>query len=856
MMSRHEATANRTRYRHSAVVCSILTVYTLWPNGYAIAADATLRLSRYIAHAVGAYTHAGEPLALRMSYDVEAPEAPRAPAQPFGPVPLHLALALRVAPGSLPLEAALKRLGEPATARPGFYQVRVNQQDFGVARLSRTSDGRWYARRADLEAWRLRLPAEEPVVFQGEDHYPLDAYTGGIYRFDEPLQALDIEIAPRYFVSTVLHGSGSGQIVPPPPPAGGFLNYDFFLDASSRESRLDGLFEGAFFNRYGVGTSGLLARDVGSEREFVRLETAWRRDFVSGMKSLIIGDAIGSSGLWGRPVRFGGLSYGTNFSTNPGFVTFPLPSLAGEAVLPTTTELYVDGVLRQSTRVPPGPFRIDNVPVVTGGGDVRLVVRDLLGREQVIEVPYYASTRLLREGLVEEAYEIGAVRENFGLRSHDYGRFIAAMQYRKGYTDNVTVEARAEVLREQQTGGGGASIVFPGYGVVTGAAALSRSEAGTGGLFLGGFERQVWRGVSFGVRSQWASPDFTQLGLQPGRRAPARLVSGNVGYSLGRAGSFGAAYVRQDNRDEPQSEIISGSYTVNIGKSSALIVFAFKPLHGGGTHALGLTLAMGFGGGRSGSINYTAQPGANEAVAQFHQSLPAGTGSGYRVLAAGGDQGGRQELGFAHQNEFGTYLIEAGRADGRTAVRASASGAVALVGSQPFLSRRIEQSFAVAHVEGFPNVGIYLNNQVIARTDGEGYALVPGLLPYQPNAVRIDPADLPLDTRIAATEFEAVPYFRSGMLLRFPVERANSALLVLHLEDGSEVPVGSVVNIIGQDTEFPVAQRGEVYVTGLGPKNRLRARWRDQVCEFEVTPGSALGRQPRLGPITCARTPQ
>lgn len=839
-------------------MCSILTAYTSWPNADAGAADVQLplRLSLHIAHAVGSYTHAGGPLGLRMSYEIERSKDPQAPAQPFERVPLGLALRLRIVPEASSLEQALKQIGEPAPARPGFYQVRVNRQDFGVARLLRTADGRWYARRADLEAWRLRLPADEPLVFQGEDHYPLEAYTGGVYRFDEPLQALDIEVAPRYFASTILEGAPSGSPVPPPPPAGGFLNYDLFLNATSDERRLDGLFEGAFFNRYGVGVSGLIARGLGSEREFVRLETAWRRDFVAGMKSLIIGDAIGSSGLWGRPVRFGGLSYGTNFSTNPGYVTFPLPSIAGEAALPTTTELYVDGVLRQSTRVAPGPFRIDNVPVVTGGGDVRLVVRDLLGREQVIEVPYYASSRLLRQGLVEEAYEIGAVRENFGLRSHDYGRFLAAMQYRKGYTDSVTAEARAELLRHQQTIGGGASVVFPHYGVVTGAAALSRSEAGAGGLLLAGFERQVWRGVSLGARSQWTSTDFTQLGLQPGQRTPGRLISANVGYSLGEAGSLGAAYVRQDNRDRPRSEIVSGSYTVNLGRSSALIVFAFKPLDGGGTHAIGVTLAMGFDNARSGSVNYTAQPGASQATVQFQQNLPAGTGSGYRVLAGGGSQGGRQELGFAHQNDFGTYVVEAGRADGRTGVRASASGAVAVVGTRPFLARTLDQSFAVAHVEGFPNVGVYLNNQVIARTDAAGYALVPGLLAYQPNTVRIDTADLPLDSRIAATEFQAVPYFRSGMLLEFPVERANSALLVLHLDDGSEMPVGSVVSIIGQDAEFPVAQRGEVYVTGLGPSNRLRARWRDRRCEFEVTPGRALGRQPRLGPITCSLTPQ
>ena len=851
-MRLRRARGPRTRYRCNGLLCSVLIVYATWPDARAIAASAphALRLSPQIAHAVDTYTHSGEPLALALSYELGAGAG--TPARASEPLALRLAIVLRARPGVLTPELDAHDVVDVATAQPVFYAIRVNRQDFGVARLLRLADGRWLARRADLEEWRLRIPEAKPVLFGGEEHYLLDAFEGVAYTFNEPLQALDLSLAPKYFASTLVHATPARSAAPATPPPGGFLNYDLSLTATSDSRRLDGLFEGAFFNRHGVGTSGFVARDVGSERDFVRLETAWRRDFVSGMKSLIIGDAIGSSGTWGRPVRFGGLSYGTNFSTNPGFVTFPLPTLAGEAALPTTTELYVDGVLRQSSRVPPGPFRIDNVPVVTGRGEVRLVVRDLLGREQVLSVPYYASTQLLREGLIEESYEIGAVRNNFGIRSHDYGRAVAAIQRRKGFTDRLTGEVRAEVLRHQQTAGAGASFAVPALGAFTGAAALSRSAAGAGGLLSAAFERQVWQGVSFGVRSQWASSAFTQLGLQPGQRAPARLASGNVGYAPAGLGSFGAAYVRQDYRDQPGVEILSGSYSVNIAKSMALIVFAFKPLHGGGTHSVGMTLAVGFDERRSGSLNVTAQPGANQAVVQFQQNLPAGTGTGYRFLAGGGEQGGRQEAGFAFQGETGTYIVEAGRADGRTAIRANASGAVAALGGRPYLSRTLDQSFGVAHVEGFANVGVYVNNQIVARTDQAGYALLPRLLPYQTNPVRIDTGDLPLDTRIDATQIEAVPYFRSGLLLEFPVQRANSALLVLTLADGTAMPVGSVVNIVGRTEKFPVAQRGEVYVTGLSQKSRLRATWRDQSCEFEVEPGTALGLQPRIGPITCA----
>jgi outer membrane usher protein len=130
--------------------------------------------------------------------------------------------------------------------------------------------------------------------------------------------------------------------------------------------------------------------------------------------------------------------------------------------------------------------------------------------------------------------------------------------------------------------------------------------------------------------------------------------------------------------------------------------------------------------------------------------------------------------------------------------------------------------------------------------------MLPRLLPYQANPVRIDTGSLPIDTRIEQVEIDAVPYYRSGLLLDFAVQRANGALLTLVLDDGAPMPVGSVVSIVGQTTEFPVAQRGEAYVTGLAEKNRLRARWRDQQCEFDVDLRGELGSQPRIGPLTCS----
>jgi len=56
---------------------------------------------------------------------------------------------------------------------------------------------------------------------------------------------------------------------------------------------------------------------------------------------------------------------------------------------------------------------------------------------------------------------------------------------------------------------------------------------------------------------------------------------------------------------------------------------------------------------------------------------------------------------------------------------------------------------------------------------------------------------------------------------------------------------------VGGETEFPVANEGEVYVTDLAPQNRVIARWKHQACEFDLAFGQTEDPLPDLGAYTC-----
>jgi outer membrane usher protein len=73
-----------------------------------------------------------------------------------------------------------------------------------------------------------------------------------------------------------------------------------------------------------------------------------------------------------------------------------LPS--GTATVPSTVDVFVNNSLVTSSQLPPGPFVIDRLPTMSGTGDVSVVVRDALGREQVVTQTFYSSTTLLAGG--------------------------------------------------------------------------------------------------------------------------------------------------------------------------------------------------------------------------------------------------------------------------------------------------------------------------------------------------------------------------------------------------------------------------------------------------------------------------
>jgi len=734
-----------------------------------------------------------------------------------------------------------------------LLEARINGLSPVLTLLAlRDRSGRIWIPAENFEFWDMHPPAES-IHWQDRDFRLLDSQAGLSYQLDLARLSLHIEAAPNWFTANrVDSGINAGSPAPQVDP-GMIVNYDLNLSYSDSNTFTSGLFEAGAFGGWGVALSTFVWRAGAANDDdngVVRLDTTWTKDLPERRVSLRMGDAIGIGGAWGRPVRFGGVQVATNFATQPGFITFPLPSLQGEAALPSTLELYVNGMRRMQSEVPTGPFSIPDLPTVTGQGDVQLVVRDMLGREQVITDSFYVSSRLLLQGLHEFSYEVGAERENYGLRSNDYDRIFAAGTHRLGITDTFTAEARIEGLSGQYTAGLGGAVLLGGFGVAHGSVAASQSsERGDGAQFTFGLEHSSPH-FGFGFNVQMATEDFRQLGLLDDELAPKRRSQAWVSLPLQRVGSLSLSYVDRDDRDEARFQSVSASYQVSLGAVGQLSLYATRIKSEDDDTLLGFNWTKLLGGSTTSSASGNFSRDSDQLLLSIQRSLPVGRGIGYRARVGMLDQE-RLDAGFSAQNDYGTLHVDAGHANGETGIRASAAGGFAFLGGSAHFSREMRESFAVVQVGSFEGVRVYADNQHVATTDANGRALLPRLRAYEENPVRIEILDLPFDARINFAEHRAVPYFRSGIVLDFAVSRSRNAVFRLQQGDGSLVPAGSLISTPGGES-FPVGYYGAAFVTGIDNGVQLNARWNGTVCSFELTLPDNDDPMPDLGTVICA----
>ncbi|WP_426122066.1 fimbria/pilus outer membrane usher protein [Methylococcus capsulatus] len=764
-------------------------------------------------------------------------------------------------------ESVSSQPGEPQVSSPAepeadweehVLAVELNGEKVSEGTVVlRGRGGTLYVPDKEAQGWRLRLPRGQTLARDGLD-YLLLANPGILEaRIDDTRQILVLKVEPSLLAATV--AQASSHLTQPKPERtsfAGFLNYDFNLMHSPQGDFQGGALEIGISNRYGLGTSAFLARhtsaQAGSELQLTRLYTTWLVDDPENMASLQLGDTIVRPWQRGYQARFAGIQYATNFGLQPRFYRYPQPAVAGSLTEASHLDIFMNNLLVDQQSLPAGPFQIKDLPSANGSGEIRVVARDLLGREQVITQPFYVGRTLLREGLVDFSYEAGFLRRYYGTDSMSYGAPFGSATYRRGLNSWLTGELHGQVVRDQATVATGGSFLVGTYGVVDAALGVSggRGWGGLGGL---GFMHQG-EAFSYGASSYFASQAFTQLGIEQGQFAPKQLSDAFCGFTLTGGSSVSLRYGSANYFDRPHVDTYVATYTQNLwgGLTLTLAANYTRSDFENAQVAAIFTLPLGertYATANARATRTQGSPTQLEFDAQLTHSPGWGPGWGYRLDAGTND---RQAAQLTAQTAFGLFSAEVIHSQGDFAERAFGSGGIGLIEGHPFLSRQIQDSFAIAKVGDYKDVRVYADNQLIGRTDDEGYVVLPRLRAYDVNNVRVEDEDLPMDAQIGTLSLPVTPYFRSGVVVDFPIRRSRGATLTILLEDGQPIPVGATVTVEGVADVFPVGMNGEVYLTGLSPRNEMKVEWNGKRCTIVADYPESAEILPDLGKFVCA----
>jgi outer membrane usher protein len=768
-----------------------------------------------------------------------------------------------------------------ARARPAsetlLVTLVINEQAVpGIVQVERLADSRLAM---PLEIWtaaHMRTAGEAVALPDGQAGYCLESVPGLTYRVDRERLTLDLTVPAAAFDSST-YSLGEARAMPSDTASAGlYANYSL---AATRDpaagSSYGGLVEAVFFNGGGAlrGSlvSGLAVSAGGQGASAIRTDTYWRRDDPKNMRTLVLGDTVGGDGGWSQPVRYAGIRYGRDFSLAPGYISYPLPALSGSAALPSTVEVLINSQRQSTASVQPGPFSLTNVPVVSGAGEINLVVRDLRGVETVITQGYYSSTRLLAPGLSDFSFEAGALRREYGSASNVYGPGFAAASYRYGVSPGLTAGARLELQRTRQAGGVDGMALLGTFAVARAAAAYSRSSGGDGmggsggARWLAAVERSTRQG---GGALQWEhfGEGYAPFGAgdsESGRASwPRGRLQANAGVTPWSGTSMGLTYIRQSSRSGATFALAGVNAGASLAREVSVSVFARKQLATHEGWSVGLNLLVSLAKQRSFTAASSKDPGGGWST-YAQAGSPAQFGQGWAWSARASDQPSQVLRAAATlYSNVGQFTAELNAGRDANALRAGADGSVGWLEGLPFATRRIgDGAFAVVRVGDIEGVAVSRSSQVMATTNRRGLAVVSGLLPYQQNVLSMDPDRLPFDADIGGVRQSVVPYARSGVLVEFPVRRSRNVLVVLRQAGGEPVPPGARVVLSPGNRQFIVARRGEVYLMDIqdGSKDdsRIEVKWKDGGCALSLplAGGPAAEPETRLGPLTCGGQP-
>ena len=742
----------------------------------------------------------------------------------------------------------------------------LNHYDTGLVVPVTQREGAWFISGADL--LRAGLPQEH--VPAGEVN--LSTLSSVRVEYDSSAQRLMLTVRD-WVAARITSFSGQSAQSKPHYGRGALLNYDVYTNHTEHTGGQASVWhEFRYFNEdYSFSSTGYarqnFAGSSGQQEGYVRYDSTLLITNEEDATTWTVGDVISDALSWSTSVRMGGISYGRDFSLRPDLVTWPLPAFSGEAAVPTSVDLFINGYRSGSTRLQPGPFTLTNLPYINGAGDAVLVTTDALGRQVSTTLPFYVSSDLLKQGLSDGAVTLGSLRRNYGIENFDYGPAAGSGSYRYGVTDWLTLEGHAEGAESLALGGAGTVLKLGRFGVVNTSYTQSRMRGDEGGQMNWGYQYST---SEFSVATQHTRRDrgFGNLALYDQPTVydeydnPVASLSRNTDqysltFNLGDYGNIGAAWIGVESFDSRKTELLNLSWSRNLWRSSSIYLAASRDQQRDDwTVALSLQVPLGERDSAAVTFENTPDAGSTQRI-NYNHSMPSDGGFSWNMAWANQSRSSNYQQATVGWRNNNVELQGGGYGEkGMMTWWGEAMGSVVLMDGELFAANKINDAFVVISTDGHPDVPVSYENQPVGKTNNKGYLLVSGVSAYYPASYRIDTLNLPADTRLKETERRVAIRRHNGYLVDFPMEQERVASVILHDAQGNAIPVGSQVKRASRSSAV-VGYDGLAWLENLNDVNPLEVITPDgKRCIATLNVGANPEHKLQTyGPLTCREAP-
>ncbi|WP_248921150.1 fimbria/pilus outer membrane usher protein [Pseudomonas entomophila] len=736
-----------------------------------------------------------------------------------------------------------------------YLDLLVNQ--VGKAELVPVQQraGRLYLDSAVLRAAGVKLPGDP----RGE--VALEDIPGLHSDYDSQNQRLLLQVPPAWLPEQQLGDRSLYPASDARSSLGALLNYDAYLnDTDEGGTYLAAWNELRLFDDWGTfSTTGQWRQSFNGAQDatrqgFLRYDTTFRYTDDQRLLTYEVGDLVTGALPWTTSVRVGGLQLSRDFSARPDLVTYPLPAFAGEAAVPTSLDLFINGYKSSTTELQPGPYTLTNVPFINGAGEAVVVTTDALGRQVSTTLPFYVTSSLLAKGLSDFSVAAGSLRRDYAVRDFGYGPGVASASLRHGVTDYFTLETHAETAQSMMLGGLGGNLRLGNFGVLNAAMAQSRFEGDTGRQVALGYQYNSRR-IGFNYQRVQRHGDYADLSLvdSPYTRLSQRSEQATLSLNLDHYGSLGAGYFDVRAGDGTRTRLVNLSWSKPLWGNSSLYLSANREV-GDSQWAVQAQLVIPFD--LRGTLAFSAErskDGQDLQRVNYSRAVPVGGGVGYNLgYATGGNRDAYRQADVTWRLQ--SVQLQAGvyGSSGEMTRWADASGSLVLMDAGLFAANRIDDAFVVVSTNGYADVPVHYENQQIGRTDRNGHLLVPYSSGYYRGKYEIDPMELPADVLAPQVEQRVAVRRGSGYLLEFPLRQVRAASLVL--VDGGQQALKLGSHVLHQESggEAVVGWDGLVYLENLAPHNRLLVDKADGgQCQVAFDLPEGEGPIPLIGPLVC-----